>query len=699
MAQGILLDSSQLLEVIFDEDRCQIVYGFHTFQNFHKNDKATLRASVVQLVNMGVKKRRLAREFNITRNTIDKWEAIFQQEGLSELVNMKNGRSRKCDETVEKYIIDLNAELKKRKGHRQTIIDEVEKLFGITISRELIRRVLKKHKSSNEEEEKKGVEKENEGIETIENAERTDIKNGGVLLALPFLKKHNVSALIPEGKDKDSRGYGFKDIVMTLSMLLTGGLLKNEEQIKINDSPCMGEVLRKKLLPSLSTIRRMLPALIDKIDVAKLKRDFAVRFFNFYIDRMIFYIDGHFMPYYGKEKILYGYNSLRRIAMKGRTSYIVNSETGRPIFQILSDNFDNFNDNIIKLIRFLKKLGCMKDMLLVFDRGGFGEKFFNSIYKKTLFVCWSKGKASPPRKGKWEKVFRYIESNVYGKREKELLEVKEEKLEVENEEDKYIFRRFFIKKGGKISTAVTNDLNRPLEELVRILTRRWGAQENVFKELKKIGYDNIHSYWKDEYSVHMLLEKEIDVKKEMINPEYTEVVDKRKELKKRLEKLRAKIGKQSLMGKRIDKPTKALVRQKTEIEEIEKTIEVINERINYLPEKILRFGYAKENGILKLGSEKKEYFDLMKFIAYNVRRDIADIVGPVYKNNRDIHTIILKWLRSKCILQKVNGELIVTFSGTSKKNEHEALQILCEHLNSLDYRHFNTGDIMRFNVA
>ena len=41
-----------------------------------------------------------------------------------------------------------------------------------------------------------------------------------------------------------------------------------------------------------------------------------------------------------------------------------------------------------------------------------------------------------------------------------------------------------------------------------------------------------------------------------------------KKLKKLLNKLSAKIGKQSLMGKKIDKPTKILVRLKTEIEEI-----------------------------------------------------------------------------------------------------------------------------------
>jgi len=690
MAQGILLDSSQLLEVTFHENRYRVVYGFHTFQNFHKDDLPTLRASIMQLLTMGVGKTRLAREFKITRNTLDKWETIYQQEGLSGLVTMKNGRTQKCDEIIEKYILDLHAKLNKRKGHRETIIKEVKTLFGITVSRELIRRVLDKHK--NPEETQKEIKEE---VEPIEDEKSTDVKNGGVLLVLPFLENHNISALIPTEKEKDSKSYSFKDIVMTISMLLTGGLLKNEEQIKINDSPCMGAILREKLLPSLRTIRRKVPALIDKVDVAKLKKVFAESFFKLYIDRTIFYIDGHFMPYFGKEKILYGYNSLRRMAMKGRTSYVVHSDGGRPIFQILSDNFDNFNDNIKKTIGFLKELGCKKDMLLVFDRGGFGENFFKSIYQETVFICWSKGKTSPPRNGKWKKITRYVESNIYGKKKGEILEVKEEV----NKDEKFKLRNIFIKKGDKISTAVTNDLARPLEELVAILTRRWGAQENVFKELKKIGYDNIHSYWNEEYSKGILLESDIDITKEMINPEYQSAVDERIKLKNRLKDLSAKIGKYSLMGKNIDMPTKRMDNLKSEIEEIEKKIGNVNKRMNYLPEKILRFDYIKENAILKLCSDKKEYFDLMKFISYNVKRDIADIVGTVYKDNRDIHVTIAKWLKSKCILQKVNGELIATFSCPSKKNEEESFRLLCEHLNSLNYRHFNTGAIMRFRVA
>ena len=55
--------------------------------------------------------------------------------------------------------------------------------------------------------------------------------------------------------------------------------------------------------------------------------------------------------------------------------------------------------------------------------------------------------------------------------------------------------------------------------MVLQLTRRWGAQENVFKELVIDGYDKIHSYRKDEYDDRYIEREGIDENRMMENPE------------------------------------------------------------------------------------------------------------------------------------------------------------------------------------
>lgn len=691
MAQKILFDHSSLLEVVKIDNFYYVNYGLHTFQTFHDDDLFLRRFTICQLVLMGIKKSVLAKSFNVHHKSIEKWEKIMKQEGAQGLLNLQVGRDKKYDETIEKYIVDIWKKTRSKFGYKEKIKYEVERLFDVKISREIIRKVINKYNHNSNKEEDKTAR--------LEAEDKIVIKNGGVLLSLPLFEKFNIFKIVETKMRNKLEGYSYKEIIMTLLMLLTGGLIKNEEQIKLNDDPTMGSVIGNKKLPSLRTIRRIVPMILEKIDINELKKKIAGNFLSLYVQKMTFYIDGHFMPYHGKEKILYGYNSTRRYPMKGRTAYVVNSDSGRPIYQRLSDNFDNMKENIIKLNTYLKKMTNEKDVLLVFDRGGYGEEFINKIYNKMKFICWSNEKSSPPRKGRWEKVTRYFESNIYGEKKEEELEVKYEEIEKRVEEDRYILKRFFIKKGNKISVAVTNELDRPIEEIVRILTGRWGAQENVFKELKKNGYDNIHSYWKMEYSLNSLLDEDIKVETMMNNPEYKEAVNERKKLKKKLKKLESKIGTQYLKNKKVNLTTKNNNKIQEEIDVLKDNIDELNERINILPEKILRLDYVTENKIIKLGKEKKDFFDLLKFIAYNVKRDIAEIIGDVYMNNRDIHAMIQKWLKAKCILQKINGEMIINFDCPNEKKEEKALKKFFDHLNKLNYKHFKTGEVMRFQIA
>ena len=64
--------------------------------------------------------------------------------------------------------------------------------------------------------------------------------------------------------------------------------------------------------------------------------------------------------------------------------------------------------------------------------------------------------------------------------------------------------------GKKISPALTDDFELPLEELVKKLLKRWGMQENKNKKLKEHGIDRIHSYLKEDYSEEYLYERGLE---------------------------------------------------------------------------------------------------------------------------------------------------------------------------------------------
>ena len=105
-----------------------------------------------------------------------------------------------------------------------------------------------------------------------------------------------------------------------------------------------------------------------------------------------------------------------------------------------------------------------------------------------------------------------------------------------------------------------------------------------------------------------------------------------------------------------------------------------------LPEKILRMEHIESAGIVRLQSDKKKYFDLMNFLAYNTRRDIAEIIGPLYQNNRDIHQTVLKFLNTTASVQESTDRTIITLPAPGKEREKAALQYLCKTLTHMEHR-------------
>ena len=128
------------------------------------------------------------------------------------------------------------------------------------------------------------------------------------------------------------------------------------------------------------------------------------------------------MPYGGGERILFGFNPQRQLAEKGRTAYVVNTADGRPIYEVLSDGYDNFSENIEKIVDFLRDEIGIPRPTIVFDRGGFSWDFFETIEEKGDFICWYKRKAAPGKKTEWLNVKMPVESNIYGVPDYEVLQ-------------------------------------------------------------------------------------------------------------------------------------------------------------------------------------------------------------------------------------------------------------------------------------
>jgi len=679
MAQGILLNKSETLEVKVEDGYFSVRYGFQRFAWFHTNDSAARRVIVVQLMDMGVEKTRIARAFNVDRSSMYLWKERYDENGIAGVLSLLKGRKPKITEAIKDYVYTLYKKLGKERGYKNRIIEEVKKLYEVEISREGIRRVVNERLAADEP--KLCIEEA--GVEGVVEKNPVIVKHGGTLLSLALLGKYGIEKLLVYGVKRREGRYGFKECVLSLLLLLGPRLLKVEENFKHYDDEMTGGLIGRKRLPSVKTVRRVIAEGCAQIgdDVERMKADYARTCLAVWGYEGPFYLDGHFMPYTGGERILYGYNPQRRLAEKGRTAYVVNTAGGRPIYEVLSDGFDDFRANIEKVVDFLiEELGVERPTV-IFDRGGFSWEVFARIEGKADFICWYEGKASIPR-GKWKKVRVPLMSNTYGEVAYVEQGYKEQVIEDGDENGQSYRRMVFLKKGEKVSPAITNIKQVPGKEVLLQLTRRWGAQENVFKELVIDGYDKIHSYRKDDYADEYFESEGIDRDRMMENPERRKLSAEKRTLEN---KRNVTLGRIANREKESGKPIKATKLQGERLDEIKNRLGEITKRLEYLPEKVLRIDYINGGGLVRLSNEKKKYFDLLNLIAYNLRQDMTEIIGPVYRNNRDVHQLVLKILRLMTTIEYDGSYTKVVFTQKLKGKERESLNEICRVADSIGH--------------
>ncbi|MEW6663458.1 MAG: putative transposase [Bacillota bacterium] len=85
--------------------------------------------------------------------------------------------------------------------------------------------------------------------------------------------------------------------------------------------------------PVVKTLRRFLEGVTALETSGAVAMRLARQYLKLDIVQLgVLYLDGHFIPYYGKSHIAKGYFTTRRLALKGNHHCFANDRKGRPIF-------------------------------------------------------------------------------------------------------------------------------------------------------------------------------------------------------------------------------------------------------------------------------------------------------------------------------------------------------------------------------
>ena len=201
-------------------------------------------------------------------------------------------------------------------------------------------------------------------IERLQQGQRSPF--AGSLMHHLFLNEINYEKLFNCLPFISGNTYQNIDILSTIYFSIANGL-KSIESLKLINPKDFGCVLGMDRSPDKDVIRKKLHQLSEGYYSGELIDGFArILLENQRIDDEVFFIDGHFLPYYGLYVIAKGYYTVRRLAMKGNELYVISDLNGRPLFFITESNEIDFRPIILRAADKLIELG-IKRPILTFD--------------------------------------------------------------------------------------------------------------------------------------------------------------------------------------------------------------------------------------------------------------------------------------------------------------------------------------------
>lgn len=504
----------------------------------------------------------------------------------------------------------------------------------------------------------------------------------GPLMHHLFLQEIGFESLISDFPNNPTATYRSIDILSTLFHSINIGL-PSIEALKLINASELGVVMGLDRSPEKETVRDHLSTmagenlsglLIDRLAERLLDRDF--------INPEVFFIDGHFLPYYGMSVIAKGYYTVRRLAMRGNELYAITDLQGRPLFFITESNEIDFRPIIMRSAQKLIGYGITRP-ILVFDRGGYGVHFFKQLDECADFVTWAKYvgdktlagiQRSSFQVGIWLNGKKYL---VY-EESRQVSESAQTARKDGRDKPASVMLRMVVLENVDTKKRVaiyTNNIDKPLWDIAHYMLSRWGDSENIFKEMMARFNLNYHPG----YDI-----KELENQPLVDNPDIPLIKKAIRILQKDIDKLENELL--LIDAKDSRRKDKRRLAKKVEINQLigekKEDIAGFNEKLNQIPEKVSILDVLKGKPMNRCELEKKKLYDLMQFMAYNSRERLVELFRECYHDNRDVKKVLDMITGRAGYIKLVGQTLIVVLDWIENKKHREAANRFCQLLNS-----------------
>jgi hypothetical protein len=454
------------------------------------------------------------------------------------------------------------------------------------------------------------------------------------------------------------------------------------EALKLVNASEFGVLTGMNRIPEKETIRDHLGNIAEQYLSGDLIDEFARRLLQLrFIDPEVFFIDGHFLPYYGLNVIAKGYYTVRRLAMRGNELYAITDLQGRPLFFINETNEIDFRPIIIRSVEKLIGYGVERP-LMVFDRGGYGIHFFNELSQTADFITWAryikeKHLNSIPESS-FTAGFRFTDHKYLVAEEKKIARESAQTAAREGRSKPATAELRLVvlmnADTGKRVGIYTSNWDRPAYMIALYMLERWGESENLFKEMKaRFNLDYHPGYDLKELENQPLVE----------NPDVVLTKKAIRILKKEIRELDKDILiTEAKLNRRKDKRLVKKLSKLPVIKEGKQTdLSGFESKLETLPKKVSILELLNGKPVNRCDLEKKKIYDWIQFLSYLSRERLVEIFKQCYNDDRDIKQVLDMITSRSGYVKLIGGTLVVILDWIENEKHRVAAEQFCRLLN------------------
>ncbi|MCP4370826.1 MAG: helix-turn-helix domain-containing protein [Deltaproteobacteria bacterium] len=637
------------------------------------SDKPAKKLLVIEVVELGATKSRLAEALNISRQTIHNYiesKKRFGAEGLLGGYDPNMGKNL--------------AEHRKR-----TQANRIQGTKAVILAEERKAKRIENQKKQLEldfEFGEKAVAKDEQSFNILHDWKFT--RFAGIFPYLIVLISQNQWLKLVMGY------FGSAYKIFSVFLLMAARNIKSIEQLKNVNLKEAGLILGLNKLPSKKGVWQWFYAACDMRRSTSLCKSFFKQQLRCgLVGAWIWFTDGHLLPYTGYRKVHYGFNTQRKMAMPGQTNMVTCDISGRIVDFQIQEGKGDLKTHIVELKKKWEQ-ELTQIPFMVFDREGYGAPFFNTLIENEIpFVTWEKHVDSKKLKALDDDCF--TESFEMNNKNYRIFEgEKRFTLEQNGKTQTLALRKIYLwnQTSRRRTCGLAWDAGRSIStlECAQAILSRWGASENTFKHLYDRHPFHYHPGFKTGDSENQLI----------ANPAIKSIEKEIKDVRKTLDKKHKKNSKAKEVfnkdGSRRENSLKA--RLEAEISDLEAQYTKLLDKKKQLPGKVDVSTLQDYKSFKKIDNEGKNLFDFVTASVWNARKEMTDWLLCHYPNEDeyvDLFYAITKchgWIKSEA------DRVVVRLEPLQQPSRRKAQEQLCKKLNALS-AYIPIGKILQIEVG